>query len=136
MVEDAKYMEIVLDTTDTRLTTTDRLACLRGYTVLSKLQFTTTFAWLALNGEPPFKLCAQRKICMKGINEIYGGVSGSKSALWIIGYWKDSWDKHLCSACRKKAKEVYEAGRKANWEQLPAAFGLPKWAELKSMDFE
>ncbi|KAJ7698472.1 hypothetical protein B0H16DRAFT_1396489 [Mycena metata] len=138
-VETDIYMPKILNPNDTDFTASDRLACLMGYTNLLKLQASTTMVWLNLNEHHiPSPACRQSSACVTAVEELILEMSDIRPPeLWIIDDWIRDWDKSgMCKPCLKKAKELYEAGRKTCWAQLPEAFGLPDWKELKSMDFE
>ncbi|KAF7972134.1 hypothetical protein HWV62_18864 [Athelia sp. TMB] len=45
--------------------------------------------------------------------------------------WHDSWADGLCARCAIDAHARYNKGRQAIWDQLPAMFGLPDWADLR-----
>jgi hypothetical protein len=40
--------------------------------------------------------------------------------------------KRFCSACGEVAGAAVTAGRAKMWDDLPAAFGLPPWNDLKN----
>ncbi|KAJ6584636.1 hypothetical protein B0H19DRAFT_1015201 [Mycena capillaripes] len=137
-INDKIYIPRILDTTDASLSDGDRLACLRGYHVLQELQSMTTMAWLDLNKPHiPCATCQHPDKCLSVVKEIICDLSGiHPPQIWIIDDWSEEWENSLCGRCGKKAKEVFEAGRIKCWKELPAAFGLPGWEELKSIDFE
>jgi hypothetical protein len=56
--------------------------------------------------------------------------------IWVLDGWVNDWGKNMCQPCGKKAKEVFETGRETCWKELPSAFGLATWEELKALDFE
>ncbi|KAJ7719903.1 hypothetical protein B0H16DRAFT_1336413 [Mycena metata] len=122
------------------ISTTDRLACLRGYPTVLQLQATTTLTWLDVKSTPrhiPSQNCIHPRRCAAAVEKIYLGVSSPYLPVtWPLSKWNSDWDDEMCSHCETKAKEIYEAGRETCWEQLPAVFGLLNWTELKALDFE
>ncbi|KAJ7725324.1 hypothetical protein B0H16DRAFT_1594531 [Mycena metata] len=133
------YMHAILDPKNTSLIPSDRFACLMGAVSLMKLQFTTTLSWLDFKTKPPHipsGTCTQHDKCSQGAKAIFLSIANPLPAYWIFDKWNQRWDPHLCRACRSKAKEIYDAGRETCWKELPAAFGLPDWEELKALDFE
>lgn len=40
--------------------------------------------------------------------------------------------QEMCPECRSRVHELFQAGRKKMWEDLPGYFGLPPWDELKN----
>ncbi|KAJ7037828.1 hypothetical protein C8F04DRAFT_397419 [Mycena alexandri] len=139
-----KYLPKILDPADTSLAACDRLACLLGHTNLLRLQATTTLAWLNFNVEsPPIPAedCCSSSDCTDAAKAIFISIFSPEAPsqlpeIWILNDWNKEWDSMLCSTCRRKAKEIYNVGRETCWQELPAAFGLPAWEELKSLDFE
>ncbi|KAJ7725318.1 hypothetical protein B0H16DRAFT_1594520 [Mycena metata] len=139
-----KYLRRILDPADTSLAASDRLACLLGHTNLLRLQATTTLAWLDWNAEsPPIPAedCCSSSDCADAARTIFISIFNPPPPsrlpeIWILNDWNKDWDLMLCTTCRRKAKEIYNAGRETCWQELPAAFGLPPWEELKSLDFE
>ncbi|KAJ7725322.1 hypothetical protein B0H16DRAFT_1594526 [Mycena metata] len=124
---------------DVALSSDDRLACLTGYFNLLKLQSTTTMAWLGLGSKShiPCSNCLQPSKCPAAVKEIaLKTLKSNPPELRVTRRWLEEWDKEMCRHCRKTAKDIYDTGRDTCWTQLPAAFGLPSWEELKSMDFE
>jgi hypothetical protein len=45
--------------------------------------------------------------------------------------WEDNWVSGMCSACGKEAKMSFLSGSNAMWDDLPEAFGLGTWEQLK-----
>ncbi|KAJ6548096.1 hypothetical protein DFH09DRAFT_628608 [Mycena vulgaris] len=41
--------------------------------------------------------------------------------------------RNVCPACLTVFRETHSAARQAFWDQLPAMYGLPSWAELETM---
>ncbi|KAJ7725332.1 hypothetical protein B0H16DRAFT_1895121 [Mycena metata] len=131
-------MAKILDPKDTDLSASDRLACLLGYANLLELQGSTTLAWLNLGAKHlPSPTCRQSTKCVAAVKDIIVTRSNNHPPLlYILDDWDEAWESGMCQPCRKKAKEVYEAGRETCWDKLPAAFGLPDWEELKSLDLK
>lgn len=51
-------------------------------------------------------------------------------------FWRTEWDKLFCESCTVSLKAKREVVMKKAWNQLPTAFGLGSWAEVKkSGDF-
>ncbi|KAJ7610322.1 hypothetical protein DFH06DRAFT_1016718 [Mycena polygramma] len=133
------HVVTVLDAKDASLSATNRLACLLGHANLLELQSKTTMAWLdSDNAHIPCGICNNSVKCSKALDAIALKISKvHPRQIWVIDDWNSDWEeKGMCRPCLKKAKEVYNRGRELCWEQLPAAFGLPDWDELKSLDFE
>lgn len=65
-----------------------------------------------------------------------GEASTHPPPLRVTSEWNEIWEMDMCRLCRKKARDVFEAGRKKCWDKLPSMFGLPEWKELMSSDFE
>ncbi|KAJ7037833.1 hypothetical protein C8F04DRAFT_1393496 [Mycena alexandri] len=133
------HMHAVLDSNDTTLSTPDRVACLTGAIKLLELQSTTTLSWLDFKVKPPHipsETCTRHDKCAEGAKAIFLDIANPRPAYRMFGSWNEQWDTHLCGSCRGKAKQIYNAGRETCWKQLPAAFGLPDWEELKALDFE
>ncbi|KAJ7698468.1 hypothetical protein B0H16DRAFT_1441943 [Mycena metata] len=137
---EGEAMKKILDLNDSSVNTIDRLACLAGHHKLLNLQSTTMFAWLDLDMESahiPTENCRQSIACGAAIKKIFIDISRQHPPpIMILNPWDKDWDASLCSSCRKKAKKLHDTGRETCWEAMPAAFGLPEWAELKSLDFE
>ncbi|KAJ7719904.1 hypothetical protein B0H16DRAFT_1739089 [Mycena metata] len=133
----SKCMLKILDLDDTCLSTTDRLACLRG---CLQLRATTTLTWLDVKSTPrhiPSRNCSCRDKCAAAAENIFLNVSSLHLPVtWPLDVWESGWDDEMCSHCENEAKEIHEAGRETCWQQLPAAFGLPDWTELKALDFD
>ncbi|KAJ7366520.1 hypothetical protein DFH08DRAFT_929375 [Mycena albidolilacea] len=133
------YIETILDPEDASVSPGDRLACILGVAKLLILQSHTTMAWLALDSDPhiPSARCIQPLKCVASVKEVILDLSKTHFPhIWVVDYWNESWDGDMCVSCRSKAKEVFEAGRKACWDKLPGAFGLPAWDKLKSLDLD
>jgi hypothetical protein len=45
--------------------------------------------------------------------------------------WRDSFTKDLCNVCKVEAKRAYDEGSSKYWDNVPVAFGLGSWTELK-----
>ncbi|KAJ7879933.1 hypothetical protein B0H14DRAFT_2341092 [Mycena olivaceomarginata] len=45
-----------------------------------------------------------------------------------VSYCRDE----LCAACARHLEELFDAGRKRMWQDLPSFFDLPPWNELKN----
>ncbi|KAJ7163138.1 hypothetical protein C8R46DRAFT_1102598 [Mycena filopes] len=132
------YMPKILDINDKSLGINDRLACVLGHTNLLKLQSTTTLSWLHLNdGHIPREDCSSPKSCTDALKTISHGISfPHPPTICIFSAWDVKWQGSLCKLCRHRAKDIYTAERETCWQQLPAAFGLPGWEDLKALDFE
>ncbi|KAJ7175369.1 hypothetical protein C8R46DRAFT_1078643 [Mycena filopes] len=131
-----KYMPRVLDPGDTSLSATDRLACLLGCTNLLKLQYSTTLAWFDLKAKHlPSVACRQPTQCVATVKEKIVHQYDHPD-FWIFDDWQSEWNKGLCGSCLKRAKKIYEDGRRTCWEKLPVAFGLAEWKDLKRYDVE
>ncbi|KAJ7188799.1 hypothetical protein C8R46DRAFT_934918 [Mycena filopes] len=129
----------VLDINDKSLHINDRLAVLLGHANLLKLQSTTTLSWLNFDAKPPhipLEDCSSPKRCTDALKAISREISFPHPKICIFRAWDVKWQANLCKPCRNKAKEVFAAGRETCWQQLPAAFGLPSWEDLKALDFE
>jgi hypothetical protein len=129
----------ILDPEDASVSPDDRLACTLGVAKLLILQSHTTMAWLALDSDPhiPSAMCIQPLKCVGSVKEVILDLSEIHFPhIWVVDYWNESWDGEMCVSCRSKAKEVFAAGRKACWDKLPGAFGLPAWDKLKSLDLD
>jgi len=99
------------------------------------------FAWLSSEAEPqeiPSETCSDRDECTAAVAKVFFIISSPHPKFWVLNEWNKDWNTAMCLPCRKKAKEIYDAGRETCWQQLPAVFGLPDWAELqlKALDFE
>ncbi|KAJ7698462.1 hypothetical protein B0H16DRAFT_1645075 [Mycena metata] len=140
VVSKQSYMAKILDPENPALGTIDRLACLLGYAKLGELESTTMFAWLDLDANPPklpSSTCTDPVACRAAIKDFALAILARRPPdIWILHDWNEDWDGEMCSHCKKKAKGIYDTGRETCWEQLSAAFGLPDWEELKSLDFE
>nr|GAT56160.1 predicted protein [Mycena chlorophos] len=44
----------------------------------------------------------------------------------------ESWVKRCCTGCQPHLMQLMHAGRARGWEELPAFFDLPPWADLKN----
>ncbi|KAJ6584634.1 hypothetical protein B0H19DRAFT_1105821 [Mycena capillaripes] len=134
------YMPTILDAKDVRLGAGDWSACLRGYAHLLEMQSTTTMAWLKLDMPRPHipsKACSQPGKCVAAVHKIIIDRSNTgRPDVRIFNHWDKDWGTGMCKHCRKGAKEIYEAGRKTCWKELPAAFELPSWEELNALDLE
>ncbi|KAJ7855714.1 hypothetical protein B0H14DRAFT_2754289 [Mycena olivaceomarginata] len=134
------YMPKILNVNDVSLGINDRFACLLGITNLQILQSTTTMAWLEVDlpfSALPAHDCLQPAECVAAVGDtILGEASIHPPPLRVISEWNEIWDIGMCRPCRKKAKDVFEAGRKKCWDKLPSMFGLPEWKELVSSDLE
>ncbi|KAJ7163051.1 hypothetical protein C8R46DRAFT_333518 [Mycena filopes] len=114
----------------------DRLACLTGYGTLLAQQSSSTLAWLENMDDPPSLDCRQRTKCVAALKEVALNFFAEGPKVWAIRQWDEDWEVGLCSVCTKTAKEVFNEGRKECWDDLPGAFGLPGWEDLKALDFE
>lgn len=54
----------------------------------------------------------------------------------VIAFGSGSTAAKLCVHCFDKVKEEYSSGRKAVFEELPQAFGLPDWATMRRKERE
>ncbi|KAJ7698461.1 hypothetical protein B0H16DRAFT_1396474 [Mycena metata] len=132
-------MTKILDPDDRSVNATDRLACLIGHARLLKLESTTMFAWLNCEVEPreiPSETCNDRVACNAAVVKVFFRLFNPHPQFWILHEWRKNWEDGICRPCRKKAKDIYDAGRETCWQQLPAVFGLPDWEELDTLDFE
>ncbi|KAJ7037829.1 hypothetical protein C8F04DRAFT_1393493 [Mycena alexandri] len=120
---------------------TDRLACLTGYANLLKQQLITTFAWLHFMEESsltlPSETCKQQDECLAAVKTIISNFFLEwRPRVRAFAPWNDDWGDDLCLVCERKAKKVFKTGREECWRSLPEAFGLPKWDDLKALDFD
>lgn len=57
----------------------------------------------------------------------------------LLDYFEDhseAFEAEFCSTCRAVFKECCGAASQALWEELPAMFELPGWAELEKLKFQ
>jgi hypothetical protein len=55
-------------------------------------------------------------------------------AYWWDRKWlKEEHCKELCAPCSSTCMSAYESARGDYWDQIPSAFNLPSWKELKSL---
>ncbi|KAJ6466354.1 hypothetical protein C8R45DRAFT_1172882 [Mycena sanguinolenta] len=133
-VDNDQYMPKILDLNDGSVSTSDRLACTLGVVNLLRLQSNTTMKW---HSYIPCDPCKQDYKCGAAVKQILLDLAEVDfPELHIVDDWDEKWEKDLCRHCRKEAKKVFEAGRERCWKGLPAAFGLPDWEKLKSLDLE
>ncbi|KAJ7037837.1 hypothetical protein C8F04DRAFT_952320, partial [Mycena alexandri] len=137
------HLPTLLDSKDARLSSLDRSVCLLGYLNLLKLQSTTTLDWLNVDVENPHipsTTCSHPDKCVAVVKKIVFTLSKKQpQRLFILSrvfFRQKQWEDLLCASCYDKADKIKDVGRAICWEQLPAAFGLPDWEELKSLDFE
>lgn len=94
-----------------------------------RVQAITSFKWLKDSGH---QHCCTGGECDNGRSHLVAAHFFPIPDYSGLDEWQDSWLGYICDDCVAKAKVLHTSGRAEYWNELPAMFGLPTWAELKN----
>lgn len=102
--------------------------CLQAYDKISRLQTTETFSWLCDGG---LASDCSRSVCATSKKILCRKYLYAPAPFLPFVSWKDDWEIGLCDNCVSKSRASHNKGRQNAWDQLPSAFALPDWEELR-----
>ncbi|KAJ7157726.1 hypothetical protein C8R46DRAFT_1355139 [Mycena filopes] len=116
------------DGTTASLSPADLRTCVIGYQQLAMKQFQRgyTLAWLR---EPRPKECRSKK-CAEFRGALLEVRLGPRAG--FRPFWNPALPDEFCPLCISKYEELGELGSEKLWDEVPGAFGLPSWNELRN----
>ncbi|KIJ57866.1 hypothetical protein HYDPIDRAFT_34721 [Hydnomerulius pinastri MD-312] len=127
-------LEIILDGYDwdgahCALSPINQRACLIGRDKLVKLQSRNLHVRLDC------KSCLDRVKCREGEERVLRDAWRPDFYRNPFATWDSKWDSSFCSPCLAYRKRQCERSREAAWDELPSAFGLGSWEEIRRNSF-
>ncbi|KDQ56548.1 hypothetical protein JAAARDRAFT_131676 [Jaapia argillacea MUCL 33604] len=114
-----------------RLSQEDQARFGKGRRELLRAQAKYSFSWLDpenLTNNPTG--CVTVIGCRKVKDNLFRRLWSPVPDVWALEAWNVEWEVDLCSHCTTSAKKSFINGQKQIWDELPAIFELPPWAEL------
>lgn len=125
LTKDCKENKVV------RLSSEDLQTYTLAYSNLAALQATTTYAWVYPKASATYLLCDSFEDCSSARNDFLISTFLPFPTIRGLQGWDSKWGENMCDECACIAKTSHNAGRQKFWDGIPAAFGLPGWAELE-----
>ncbi|KII87445.1 hypothetical protein PLICRDRAFT_142726, partial [Plicaturopsis crispa FD-325 SS-3] len=108
------------------LSATNRTACLIGLDRLRLAALAHIDSWLTSNNST----CTTPAECSSWKAALVITESRTVEGFEALAEWRPRWETHLCRACTRHYKGLYNDNRRKLWEALPSFFDLPDWEHM------